>query len=109
MCPGGRLAPPRVPRLDKWVGAVVEPALTIAIVLYSVECSLAKLFAKKHDYAIAPNQEFFALGVAHTLGAFLGCHPGGSSLSRSMIQSNQGASSQVASSISAQSIFVFVQ
>ena len=51
-----RLALPVVPRLDIWGSAVITPAVTIAIVLFSIECSLAKLFAKKHDYQIDPNQ-----------------------------------------------------
>lgn len=95
------LKPPIVPKLAPNLVDVITPAATIAIVLFSIECSLAKLFAKKHDYEIDPNQEFFALGAVHAIASFFRCHPGGSSLSRSMIQSNQGAKSQVPSIIAA--------
>lgn len=70
-------------------------AIVIAIVIYAVSFSVAKLFAKKHKYKLNPAQEIRAISIVQILSAFMLCHPASASLSRSTINSQLGVHSQV--------------
>uniref|UniRef100_A0A5S6Q8I7 STAS domain-containing protein n=1 Tax=Trichuris muris TaxID=70415 RepID=A0A5S6Q8I7_TRIMR len=94
------LLPPRLPRWDL-MSQMIPDALTVGIVTYSICTSLAKLFAKKHDYRLLPNQEWFALGLVNSCSSFFSCHPSCASLSRSALQDNQGGQSQAAGVVGA--------
>ena len=49
------LPAPKVPSSDRYMD-VLPDAATIAIVLYAINISMAKIFAKKHSYEVDPNQ-----------------------------------------------------
>ncbi|CDW55146.1 Prestin [Trichuris trichiura] len=94
------LLPPRLPRWDL-ISRMVPDAISVGIVAYSICISLAKLFAKKHDYRLLPNQEWFALGLVNTCSSFFSCHPTCASLSRTALQDSQGGQTQVAAVVGA--------
>ncbi|XP_054280791.1 prestin-like isoform X2 [Macrosteles quadrilineatus] len=74
--------------------------LVIAIVAFSINISMATLFAKKEHYKVDANQELIASGVGNIVGSFFSCLPFAASLSRSLIQHGVGGKTQVASLVS---------
>lgn len=94
------IQPPVFPPVSTWLMKVLPHAFPIAIVVYSLQVSVAKLFAKRNQYKIDPNQEWLAYGLGHIGASFFQCPVGGASLSRSLIMSNLGSKSQMPSWIS---------
>lgn len=86
---------PAVPNFS-YIGVLLSDAIAISVVIFSISISMCKLFAKKHDYSINANQEWFAYGVIHLISSFFACHCSGSSLSRSVLQESQGGKSKFA-------------
>uniref|UniRef100_A0AC35TH96 Sulfate_transp domain-containing protein n=1 Tax=Rhabditophanes sp. KR3021 TaxID=114890 RepID=A0AC35TH96_9BILA len=76
---------------------VAGDAISIAVVIYVITFSVAKLFAKKHNYKVNAKQDLRALVICELIVSFFGCLPCSGSLSRSTINSNMGARSQVSS------------
>lgn len=74
--------------------------LVIAIVAFSVNMSMASIFARKLNYSIDANQELLASGASNILGSFFSCLPFSASLSRSLIQQAVGGKTQLASLVS---------
>ncbi|KRY89761.1 Prestin [Trichinella pseudospiralis] len=72
---------PRLPRWDLFP-ELASDAIAISVVIYSICISLAKLFAKKHEYRLNANQEWFALGMVHLGSSFFTCQCSCASLSR---------------------------
>ncbi|CAG0894714.1 unnamed protein product [Darwinula stevensoni] len=81
--------------------------LVIAIVSYATSISLAKLFARKANYHVCPNQELLAQGAGNAFGAAFGCPPFAASLARSLVQESVGGKTQVASLVSC-ALLVFI-
>lgn len=69
---------------------VLQDAFVISIVTFSVTVSLAQVFARQHGYTIHANQEFMAYGAMNIVGSFFTSFTAAGSLSRSVIQANQG-------------------
>lgn len=90
------LPEPSVPRLDI-VPLIYQDAITVALISFAMNLSLAQVYAKKFRYTLNPNQELFALGASNFVGSFFNCFPCASSLSRSAIQSNLNVKSQICS------------
>ncbi|KAL1285939.1 Prestin [Trichinella pseudospiralis] len=86
---------PRLPRWDLFP-ELASDAIAISVVIYSICISLAKLFAKKHEYRLNANQEWFALGMVHLGSSFFTCQCSCASLSRSLLQDAQGGKTQLA-------------
>jgi solute carrier family 26 protein len=74
--------------------------LVIAIVAFSVNMSMASMFARKLNYSIDANQELLASGACNIFGSFFACLPFSASLSRSLIQQTVGGKTQLASLVS---------
>ncbi|KDR19089.1 prestin-like isoform X2 [Zootermopsis nevadensis] len=74
--------------------------LVIAIVAFSVNMSMASIFARKLNYSVDANQELLASGASNILGSFFSCLPFSASLSRSLIQQTVGGKTQLASVVS---------
>uniref|UniRef100_F6RWK5 SLC26A/SulP transporter domain-containing protein n=1 Tax=Ciona intestinalis TaxID=7719 RepID=F6RWK5_CIOIN len=90
---------PLLPDASKWP-SLISDAFSIAIVSFAITVSLGKLFAKKHDYEISPNQELFALGVSQvTCGLFQG-HACAGALARSTVKESSGTKTQFSDVIS---------
>lgn len=70
---------------------MVGPCLTITVLLFVESFVCAKTYASKHNYAISPNRELVALGMANMIGSFFGAFSAGGSLSRSKLNDNLGA------------------
>ncbi|GAB6022564.1 hypothetical protein CHUAL_006669 [Chamberlinius hualienensis] len=79
---------------------IVISSIVIAIVDFCICISLAIIFAKKFAYDIDINQEMFAYGVCNLFGSFFTNFPCCASLSRTTVQVNSGAKTQLASLIS---------
>ncbi|XP_063231486.1 prestin-like isoform X2 [Bacillus rossius redtenbacheri] len=79
---------------------LVIDGLIIAIVAFSVNLSMASIFARKHNYPVDANQELLASGCANIFGSFFSCIPFAASLSRSLIQETVGGVTQLASVVS---------
>ena len=75
--------------------------LVISLVSYMESIAVAKAIAKKEGYRIDPNQELVALGSANIGGAFFQSFPTTGGFSRTAVNAQSGASSTVASVISA--------
>lgn len=60
-------------------------ALTLALVAFMEAVSLSKAIQTKHGYAINPNQELIALGVANIAGSFFKSYPTTGSFSRTAV------------------------
>ncbi|KAK3583259.1 hypothetical protein CHS0354_011145 [Potamilus streckersoni] len=74
---------------------VIEDAVIIAIVVYAVSISMAKILAEKNDYAINPNQELIANAFCNIISSFFSCFVCAASLSRSLVQERVGGKTQV--------------
>lgn len=90
-----RFPAPKVPDFS-WFIKLIPDAIIIAIVIYVVTFSVAKLFGQKHNYRVSASQEVRALAISQLFSSFLLCHPASGSLSRSTINSQLGTKSQVA-------------
>ena len=78
---------------------VLLDALVLALVSYASALSLAKMYAKKHNYTVRANQEFFALGLSNFGSSFFSCFPATASLSRASVMGTL-ARTQISSVIS---------
>ncbi|KRZ15482.1 Prestin [Trichinella zimbabwensis] len=96
---------PRLPRWDLFPELATD-AIAISVVIYSICISLAKLFAKKHEYRLNANQEWFALGMVHLGSSFFTCQCSCASLSRSLLQDAQGGKTQLASVFAAAVVMI---
>ncbi|RZF40958.1 hypothetical protein LSTR_LSTR013213 [Laodelphax striatellus] len=74
--------------------------LLIALVAFSVNISMASIFAKRDNYDIDANQELLASGCGNVFASLFSCIPFCASLSRSSIQYSVGGKTQLASVIS---------
>lgn len=74
---------------------VFQDALTVALVSFVMNLSIAQVYAKRYSYKINPNHELLALGTANTVSSFFNCFPCASSLSRSAILSELDPRSQL--------------
>lgn len=88
------LPAPQVPRLDL-IPYLTEDAITVALVSFAMNLSLAQVYAKKYKYKIEPNQELLSLGSSNLVSSFFSCFPCGSSLSRTAVQSALNVRSQL--------------
>jgi solute carrier family 26 protein len=71
-----------------------------ALVAFTINFSLADLFAKKRRYNINPSQELLASGLSNVFASFFSCFASGASLARSCVQFNSGGQTQFVSIVS---------
>lgn len=79
---------------------VFVDSVILSIVCFAVSLSLAKIFAKKHNYEVRPNQELLALGSANIFSSFFLAYPSSAALSRSTLQEKAGGKTQIAGLVS---------
>jgi sulfate transporter 4 len=75
---------------------VVPTAISCAIIGYMESIAIAKSLAAKHKYEVSPTTELFALGVANVLGSMTSSYPVTGSFSRSAVNNQVGAQTQLA-------------
>nr|CAB3266191.1 sulfate transporter-like [Phallusia mammillata] len=93
------LPAPQVPDISTW-SSLIGDAFPIAIVSFAITVSIGKLFAKRHNYKISPNQELFALGVSQiACGMFQG-HACSGALARSSVKESSGTKTQFSDVVS---------
>ncbi|ULU10136.1 hypothetical protein L3Y34_014453 [Caenorhabditis briggsae] len=92
----------------KHLFGMIGSAISIAIISFVIHISLCKLIAKKQQYVVSSNQEWYALGLMHSTSSFFGCFAGGSSLGRTMMQVKCGTKSQLSTIISSCVLVLFV-
>lgn len=83
------------------LGALMPTALAIAFVGFMESVSVAKAFARKNRYEIAPSQELVGLGAANVIGSFFGAIPVTGGFSRTAVNAEAGAKTPLASLITA--------
>ncbi len=89
---------PEIPPLFIIKDMFVQCFIT-ALVSFTINFSLADLFAKTHKYKINSTQEFLAYGLSNLFGSFFLCFANGGSLARSIVQNNSGGKTQVNKSL----------
>ncbi|XP_022187439.2 solute carrier family 26 member 6-like [Nilaparvata lugens] len=72
----------------------------IALVAFSINISMASIFARRDNYDIDANQELLASGCGNLFASFFSCIPFCASLSRSSVQYSVGGKTQLASAVS---------
>lgn len=73
--------------------------ITVVIVGFSEAFSVAKLYASQNNYRIDANQELIALGICATAASFFRGYASSTSFSRSAVNAQVGAQTQMASFI----------
>jgi len=77
------------------LGSLVVPALAVSLVAFSDAILTARSFAARHHEVVDANQELLALGVAQLTAGVTQGIPVGSSGSRTAVNDDMGATSQV--------------
>ncbi|GAB3260482.1 sulfate permease [Nocardioides dilutus] len=90
------------------VGALLLPAVGVAIVAYSDNVLDARLFAARNGYAIDGNQELLALGAANLASGVMQGFPVSSSGSRTAIGDSLGSRSQLFSLVAVAAVLLTV-
>lgn len=106
--PGG-LPRPAIPSFDwRELQALLPAAIGISFLAYTEGVLLARAFAERNGYEVAPNHELAALGVANLFnGLFQGFAVTGSQ-SRTAVNDTAGGKTQLASLVMAASTAVFL-
>ncbi|XP_037551735.1 prestin [Nematolebias whitei] len=101
------LRPPAVPDFSL-ISSLIPDAFAVAIVGFSMNISLAKIFALKHGYSVDGNQELIALGLCNFIGSFFQTFAITSSMSRSLVQESTGGKTQIAGLLSSLVVLLVV-
>jgi len=95
-----------LPGLDSSLGlpdvtALLPVAVAIALVGFMESIAVAKVYASRYRYDIDADQELKALGIANIAGGFFQSFPATGGFSRTAVNVDAGARSQIAALISA--------
>jgi solute carrier family 26 protein len=80
---------PEIPTTSFWPDLLAD-AFIIALIAFSINISMACLFARKHKYDIDSTQELYAYGISNIFSSFFHCFPSAASLSRSSVLEGAG-------------------
>ena len=83
------------------VRSLLPSALVISLVGFMESFAVAKVYASRNRYSVDANQELIALGLANVAGAFFRSFPTTGGFSRTAVNAESGARSQIAGLISA--------
>lgn len=99
--PGG-LPSPSVPPLDQgYVWQLAPGALVIGLVGFMESIAVAKVYAGRHRYEVDANRELIGLGLANVAGAFFSAFPTTGGFSRTAVNDEAGAQTNLAGVFSA--------
>ena len=76
-------------------------AITISLIGFMESISMGKIIASKQNYNINPSKELIGLGLANTIGSFFSAYPVTGSFSRSAVNYESGARTQLSSIMTA--------
>ena len=82
------------------------PAITLVVVGFLESIGTAQKFAALNHYTVDSSREFYALGAANFVGSMFSIYPVVVSLSRTAVNNEVGAKSQISSIISATGVMV---
>ncbi|MFZ8998997.1 MAG: SulP family inorganic anion transporter [Ilumatobacteraceae bacterium] len=83
------------------LGSLTTSAIAITLVGFMESIAVAKVYARRHRYAIDPNQELFALGMANVTAGVFGGYPVTGGFSRTAVSDAAGTKTPLASIIAA--------
>jgi SulP family sulfate permease len=83
------------------LGDMLPTALAITMLGFVESIAIAKVFAQRNRYAIKPNRELVALGVSTVAAGLSHAYPVSGSFSRTAVNADSGARTQMAGIISA--------
>lgn len=83
------------------ISELFPTAVVITLIGFVESIAVAKVYARRHRYAIDPNAELIALGSANLASGFIGSYPVGGGFARTAVNDNAGARTPFASTISA--------
>ena len=96
------LPPPSMPPLDwGYVQQLAPSALAIGLVGFMESIAVAKVYASRHRYEVDANQELIGLGLANIAGAFFSAYPTTGGFSRTAVNDEAGAQTNLAAIFSA--------
>lgn len=87
----------------EYFSELIPIALTLALIAFMEAISVAKAIQSKHkgEYELDNNQEMIGLGMGNIVGSFFGCYPTTGGFSRSAVNDQAGAKTNLAAIISA--------
>lgn len=96
------LPSPSLPPMD-WGAAqsLVPAALAIGLVGFMESIAVAKVYASRHRYEVDANKELVGLGLANIAGAFFSAYPTTGGFSRTAVNDQAGAKTNLAAIFSA--------
>lgn len=77
------------------LGDILSAAISCSVIGYMESIAIAKSLAAKHKYEVDAGQELTALGMANLLGSFTSAYPVTGSFSRSAVNNQVGAQTQL--------------
>ncbi|MGA2660463.1 MAG: sulfate permease [Verrucomicrobiota bacterium] len=103
------MPPFAVPAAD-WrdIHTLLPAAIGIALLAYTEGILLARAFAAKNGYEVAPNRELAAFGLANVVTGLFQGFPVTGSQARTIINDTAGAKTQVASLVAAVTLILFL-
>ena len=91
-----------VPPMDAGaVRSLVPSALAIGLVGFMESIAVAKVYASRHRYEVDANRELVGLGLANVVGAFFSAYPTTGGFSRTAVNDDAGAKTNLAAIFSA--------
>jgi len=90
------------------VHTLLPAAIGIALLTYTEGILLARAFAAKNSYEVAPNRELAAFGLANVVTGLFQGFPVTGSQARTTINDTAGAKTQVASLVAAATLILFL-
>jgi len=90
------------------IHGLLPAAFGIAFLTYTEGILLARAFAAKNDYEVAPNQELTALGAANLCNSFFQGFPVTGSQSRTTVNDDAGGKTQLTSLVMAACVALFL-
>ncbi|KAJ2358289.1 hypothetical protein IWW50_003890 [Coemansia erecta] len=93
----------RLPRVPKYADTkdIVSSAITITMIGVVESVIVAREYASRNHYAVSSNRELVALGVSNAVGSAFGAYPAFGSLSRSKLNDQAQAKSQLSGMVTA--------
>ncbi len=96
------LPAPQLPMFDAAaIGSLLPTAIAISMIGFMESISVAKAFARRNKYSVSPDQELISLGMANIVGSFFKAYPVTGGFSRTAVNGQAGANTQLSSIITA--------
>jgi SulP family sulfate permease len=83
------------------IQSLIPATLTIALVGFMESIAVAKVYASRHRYEVDANKELIGLGLANLFGAFFRAYPTTGGFSRTAVNDQAGAQTNLAGLFSA--------